>query len=64
MQLALCISSLAFGFTVPIGEAWFLLVYLVVVIMAGRFVFLRFEAPVQDLIRTATLSPSRARALA
>lgn len=57
MQLAFAIASLALGFTIPIDQTWFLILYVAVVVAAGRIVFLRFEAPVQDLIRAAMLRP-------
>ena len=64
MQLAIAIIALATGIALPVGEAWFLLAYLGGTIVIGRFVFTRFEAPMQKLIRDATLSPSRATAAA
>jgi peptidoglycan/LPS O-acetylase OafA/YrhL len=64
LQLAIAIAALAFGIAIPIGEAWFLAVYVAVVLIAGRITFLRFEAPAQDFIRGAALSPARARAAA
>lgn len=64
MQLAVAIVVVAAGITLPLSEAWFLLAYLAAVIVVGRVVFLRFEAPVQNLIRAATLSPKGARAAA
>ena len=64
MQLILAIVAVAGGIALPVGEAWFLLAYLVAVIVIGRIVFLRFEAPMQAIIRAATLSPKGERAAA
>ena len=60
LQLGVAIVALAFNITLPIGEAWFLLAYLAASIVVGRIVFVRFEAPVQDLIRSVTLRPRAA----
>ena len=57
MQLVIAIIALASGIALPVGEAWFLLAYLGVTIVLGRIVFVRFEAPMQTLIRAATLNP-------
>ena len=64
MQLGVAIVALAAGITLPLAEAWFLLAYLTASIVIGRIVFVRFEAPMQDLIRTATLSTKGKRAAA
>ena len=64
LQLAFAIVALSTGMAIPIGEAWFLAAYVAVVLIAGRLVFLRFEAPLQDLIRSAALTPERTRAAA
>ncbi len=64
MQLAVAIVVVASGITLPVGETWFLLAYLAAVIVAGRIVFLRFEAPMQATIRAATLTPKGERAAA
>ncbi|MDQ3144484.1 MAG: acyltransferase [Pseudomonadota bacterium] len=62
MQLAVAIVALACGVKLPVGEAWFLLAYLAASLVIGRIVFVRFEGPVQDMIRQATLTPKRERA--
>ncbi len=56
LQLALGTLFLAIGFEPPVGSPWFLLAYLAATIAIGRIVFVRFEAPVQDRIRAATLT--------
>lgn len=64
MQLGVAIIAVTAGITVPVGEAWFLLAYLAAALLLGRIVFVRFEAPVQNLIRAATLTRPRERAAA
>jgi peptidoglycan/LPS O-acetylase OafA/YrhL len=64
MQLAFAVAALAAGIAIPIGEAWFLAAYLAAVLIAGRAVFLWFESPLQDMIRSAALAPARTRATA
>ena len=64
MQLVVAILAIAGGIALPVGEAWFLFAYLAAVILVGRVVFVRFEAPMQALIRSATLSPAGKRAAA
>ena len=64
MQLIVAIAALAGGIALPVGEAWFLFAYLAAAILIGRIVFVRFEAPMQALIRAATLAPSGMRAAA
>ena len=64
LQLIVAIVAVAGGIALPVGEAWFLLAYLAAVIVIGRIVFLRFEAPMQTMIRAATLAPSGTRAAA
>lgn len=62
LQLTIAIIALATGIKLPVDEAWFLIAYLGMTIVIGRIVFIRFEAPIQTLIRDATLTPSRAAA--
>ena len=62
LQLAMAIAALAGGFALPLDQPWFLLAYLGATIVLGRIVFVRFEAPVQRIIRTATLGWTRAAA--
>ena len=57
LQLAVATFALAAGVTLPVREAWFLLAYLAATIVIGRIIFVRFEAPMQRMIRTATLAP-------
>ena len=57
LQLAIATAALAAGLTLPVREAWFLLFYLVATLVIGRIVFVRFESPVQAMIRRATLAP-------
>lgn len=64
LQLGVAIVAVALNLTLPVGEAWFLLAYLAASIVFGRIVFVRFEAPVQDLIRSLTLKPRSATASA
>ena len=64
MQLMIAIVALAAGITLPVDQAWFLIAYLAITIVLGRIVFLRFEAPMQKLIRSATLSAKGERAAA
>lgn len=62
MQLIVAIIAVAAGINLPVDAAWFLLAYLAATMVLGRVVFVRFEAPVQDMIRAATLSPKGKRA--
>ena len=64
LQLIVAIGALAGRFALPVDRAWFLLAYLAVTIILGRIVFVRFEAPVQKLIRAATLTRTGERAAA
>ena len=64
MQLAVATAAIAGGFALPVDEPWFLAAYLGSVLLVGRIVFLRFEAPMQAMIRAATLAPSGTRAAA
>jgi peptidoglycan/LPS O-acetylase OafA/YrhL len=64
MQLAIAIAALAGGYALPVDRAWFLLAYLGATIILGRIVFVRFEAPVQRMIRAATLARPSERAAA
>ena len=64
LQLAVATFAVTSGIVLPIAEAWFLLAYLATTIVIGRIVFLRFEAPVQNWIRSATLTPKRERVAA
>lgn len=64
LQLAVAVAALGLGITVPVGEAWFLAAYIAVVLITGRFVFVRFEGPMQDLVRTVALAPTQPRKIA
>ena len=64
LQLTIAIAALAGGFALPVDRPWFLLAYIGTTIILGRIVFVRFEAPVQRWIRTATLTRSSERATA
>jgi peptidoglycan/LPS O-acetylase OafA/YrhL len=64
LQLTIAIAALAGGFALPLDQPWFLLAYLAATIILGRIVFVRFEAPVQKLIRAATLTRRSERAAA
>jgi peptidoglycan/LPS O-acetylase OafA/YrhL len=64
VQLVVATAALAAGITLPFHQTWFLLAYVAAVILIGRIVFVRFEAPMQAMIRAATLSPSGKRAAA
>jgi len=61
IQLGVGILVMASGIVLPVGEAWFLIAYLATCIVLGRVVFVRFEGPVQEWIRAATLNPKRER---
>jgi peptidoglycan/LPS O-acetylase OafA/YrhL len=56
LQLALVTVFLAVGFEPPVYSPWFLLAYLCGTIALGRFVFVRFESPLQHRIRNATVN--------
>lgn len=62
MQLGVAIVVVGAEIALPLDKAWFLLAYLAASIVIGRITFVRFEAPMQAMIRAATLSPSRTRA--
>jgi peptidoglycan/LPS O-acetylase OafA/YrhL len=64
IQLGVAIVALAGGIALPVGEAWFLIAYLAAAIVLGRVIFERFEAPMQQWIRAATLRPEREQAAA
>ncbi len=64
IQLGVGILVMATGIRLPVGEAWFLIAYLAATIVFGRIVFVRFEGPMQDWIRAATLEPKRERVTA
>lgn len=64
LQLVVAIVAVGGSIALPIDQAWFLIAYLATAIVIGRIVFVRFEAPVQNMIRAATLSPSGKRAAA
>ena len=64
LQLAFAIAVLRFGLTVPVGQAWFLAAYVGIVLVSGRLLFLHFEGPMQDLVRSLALAPRRAPATA
>jgi len=56
LQLAIAIAALAAGHALPVDQPWFLLAYLATTVILGRIVFVRFEAPVQKMIRAATFA--------
>lgn len=56
LQLTIATLALAAGQTLPVREVWFLIAYLTATIVIGRIVFVRFEAPMQSMIRAATLN--------
>ncbi len=60
LQLAVAIGALASGISLPVGEPWFLIAYLAATLIIGRIVFVKFEAPAQQWIRSAALSPKTA----
>ncbi len=60
MQLCVAIVVLQSGIALPLSEPWFLLAYLATAIVLGRIVFIRFEAPMQRLIRAAMINRSPA----
>ncbi len=64
IQLGVGILVMATGIRLPVGEAWLLIAYLAATIVFGRIVFVRFEGPMQDWIRAATLEPKRERVTA
>ena len=64
LQLAIATFALAAGLALPVREPWFLFAYLAATIIIGRIVFLRFEAPMQSMIRALTLRRATSPAMA
>ena len=56
LQLILAIAAAASGRALPIDNPLFLVAYLGATLVVGRLVYMRFERPAQDWIRSLTLT--------
>ena len=63
LQLAVAIGCAAAGVVLPVQSPIFLMTYLATTIIAGRWLFTRFEAPAQSWIRRVALTPRVVSAL-
>ena len=63
LQLVTAIACAAAGVALPVQSPLFLIAYLVTTIIAGRWLFIRFERPAQSWVRRVALQPRVVSAL-
>ena len=63
LQLATAIGCAAAGMVLPLQSPVFLIAYLAATMIAGRWLFIRFERPAQSWIRRVALTPRFVSAL-